>query len=226
MKTKRTPTAGLTLALGIVLGVGTALADDGQRPSPNTTPQWWQFVGSIPTKVNPGLDPAGANCVVGQNGSVWYLVGTFSSGPVTRNCSIPAGTALFFPVVNFVNINTPNVCGQGPGSLSVDVMRSQIAPYLDGATNLSVLVDGHAVEHPRVKSNPFAVAVPADNIFVSGCGGMPAGIYSPVVDDGYYAFLGPLKEGSHVLRVHAEIPGISFVLDVTYNLTVVPVQLK
>jgi len=53
---------------------------------------------------------------------------------------------------------------------------------------------------------------------------VPAGIYSPAVDDGFYVQLNPLKVGSHTLHFHAENPG--FVEDVTYNLTVVPVLLK
>jgi hypothetical protein len=55
---------------------------------------------------------------------------------------------------------------------------------------------------------------------------VPAGVYSPSVDDGYYALLKPLSLGNHTLHVHAEIPSQSFVLDVTYNLIVKPVQLK
>jgi hypothetical protein len=56
--------------------------------------------------------------MVGQRGPVWLLAGTFSGGSATRSCSIPQGEWLFFPVVNYVNFNTPN-CNQGPGNLSV-----------------------------------------------------------------------------------------------------------
>jgi hypothetical protein len=53
---------------------------------------------------------------------------------------------------------------------------------------------------------------------------VPAGVYSPSVDDGYYVLLKPLSVGNHTLHIHAESTG--FTLDVTYDLTVVPVQLK
>ena len=53
--------------------------------------------------------------MVGQSGSVWFLAGIFGGGSATRTCAVPAGKALYFPVLNSVNINAPNVCGQGPG---------------------------------------------------------------------------------------------------------------
>jgi hypothetical protein len=35
-----------------------------------------------------------------------------------------------------------------------------------------------------------------------------------------------LDAGSHTVHIHAEIPSSTFVTDVTYNLTVVPLALK
>jgi len=226
MRTKKTVTVGLIL--GLVLGASTTFAEDDDV-LPNGTAQWWQFIGSIPASVNPGQDKTGADCVVGQRGSVWFLAGTFTGGTTIRTCSIPAGESLFFPVVNSVNINTPNVCGQDSNNMSVAALRAQIAPLIDAATNLSVRVDGRPVENvSRVKSRAFAISFPADNIFNTACapGTFPAGTYSPAVDDGFYVLLEPLKVGRHTLHIHGEIPSIRFVLDVTYNLKVVPVLLK
>jgi len=215
---------------GLLLSAGTASADVG--PLSGLTAQWWQLVGSIPTSVNPGLDKTGADCMVGQRGPVWFLVGTFASGPVTRSCSVPEGAWLFFPVVNDVNINTPNVCGQNSANQSVDFLRSQIAPAVDGATGLSVHVDGKPVKDVvRVKSLPFAVTFPADNIFnapceAAGLGSVPANTYSPAVDDGFYTLLAPLSVGTHTLHIQGQIPAVGLTVDVTYNLTVVAVVLK
>ena len=203
--------------------------DDGQFPS--LTAQWWQFVISIPSTVNPLLDLTGADCVVGQRGPVWFLAGTFFGGTATRACSIPAGEALFFPVINSVQINTPNVCGQS-GNLGVEALRALSAPFIDAATNLSVQVDGKPVEDLfRVKSKVFATTFPADNIFNAPCvggglGTVPAAVYSPSVDDGFYVLLRPLSVGSHTLHIHAEVPSQMFAVDVTYDLTIVPGQLK
>jgi hypothetical protein len=47
----------------------------------------------------------------------------------------------------------------------------------------------------------------------------------PTVDDGFYVMLRPLPVGAHTLRIHGENPVHSFVLDVTYELTVVPLTL-
>lgn len=54
-------------------------------------------------------------------------------------------------------------------------------------------------------------------------GGLPSGIYSPAVDDGIYVHLNPLAVGPHTLDIRAENPSQGFALDVTYNLTVVPI---
>jgi hypothetical protein len=190
---------------------------------------WWQWALSIPTSVNPQLDKTGKDAVVGQRSSVWFLAGVFGGGTVTRACSVPQGTALFLPVINSVNINTPKVCGQ-KGPLTVEKLRALSAAFIDGAANLSVTLDGVAITNlQRVKSGVFAVALPEDNVFDSPCaglGGVPAGIYSPAVDDGFYVLLNPLSVGGHTLHFHAENPSQGFTQDVTYNLTVVPVSLK
>ena len=74
----------------------------------------------------------------------------------------------------------------------------------------------------------FEVALPENNLFDGPCTGadlgkVPAGIYSPSVDEGFYVKLNPLKKGNHTLHFHAENRSQSFVEDVSYNLTVVPV---
>ena len=66
--------------------------------------RWWQFVFSIPAADNPQLHDD--KCEVGQSGPVWFLTGKFcveescqSFLSATRSCTIPAGKALFFPIV-------------------------------------------------------------------------------------------------------------------------------
>jgi hypothetical protein len=128
-----------------------------------------------------------------------------------------------------VNINTPNVCGQGPDNSSVENLRASSSAFINGATNLSVEVDGKSINVLRpVQFQIFEVALPENNLFDGPCtdaglGNVPAGIYSPSVDEGFYVKLNPLKKGNHTLHFHAENPSQSFVEDVSYNLTVVPV---
>jgi hypothetical protein len=186
--------------------------------------QWWQFVISIPDNENPLNDSTGAKCIVGQRGPVWFLVGTSGGSPVNRVCKVPAGKALFFPVLNsfyaddFTQHN------------SIAFAREQAAVIPNDATILSVTVDGHAIQHLedkfRIRSNVFELTLPDENIFgvppTAAC--PPSGTCSPAVDDGYYVMLKPLTVGNHT--VHIIGATTTFNVDVTYTLKVVPVDLK
>jgi hypothetical protein len=228
-----------TVGIGLVftLPINMAFADsenmafEDSESFKKLSAEWQQWALSIPASENPQLDTTGGKCMVGERGSVWFLAGVFfgGAGTATRTCSVPGGEALYFPVINSVQINSPNVCGQGPENLSVEELRSMAAPTIDAATNLSMTVDGIAVKNVRrVKSEVFVVALPENNVFVAPCAPLPvpAGIYSPAVDDGFYVLLKPLPLGHHTLHFQAESPAGVIVEDVTYNLTVVPVLLK
>jgi hypothetical protein len=212
-------------ALMLMMPLRTASADSFK----DLSAEWWQWALSIPASVNPQLDTTGEDAVVGQRGEVWFLAGVFLGGTVVRTCSVPEGTALFFPVTNSVQINTPNICGESPADLSIAELRTRAASAIDQATNLSVEVDGAPIKNiRRVKSKVFAVALPDDNVFDAPCasvGDVPAGIYSPAVDDGFYVLLDKLSAGEHTLHFHAE-DSSGVVQDVTYDLTVVPVSTK
>ena len=188
--------------------------------------EWWQWALSIPASENPILDPTGEKCIIGQRGSTWFLAGN-TGGGTTRTCSVPEGTVLFFPLINSVNIDTPNVCGQGPERTPIKDLRAASAAFIDGASNLLAEVDDKPIDNVRrIQSKVFAVALPEENLFGAPCA---VGILSPAVDDGFYVRLRPLEVGDHTLHFHAENLGDpstkedDFVLDVTYNLTVVPV---
>jgi hypothetical protein len=217
----------VAVAAGISMPVSFALADTAAYEQ--LSGEWWQWALSIPAGENPLADTTGEECMVGQRGSNWFLAGTFGATTATRTCSIPRGATLFFPVINFVGFDTPGVCGQGE-PLPSQFYRDLAASFIDGASNLSVQVDGNPVAQlHRVQSKVFSVALPEDNLFAAACapfGGLPAGIYSPAVDDGIYVRLNPLAVGSHTLQFHAENPSQGFVLDVTYNLVVIPVVQK
>lgn len=191
--------------------------------------QWWQWALSIPTPENPMLDTTGDKCVVGQNGSTWFLAGVFNGSTVTRSCSVPERKELFFPIVNSVNINVPNVCGQGADNISVADLRTFSADFINMITKVSITVNGKPIEEARrVRSKVFEVAFPENNVFdelCAGLGGVPAGIFSPAVDDGFYVKLKNLEAGNHILQFSAETAS-GVMQDVTYHLTVVPVLSK
>jgi hypothetical protein len=107
---------------------------------------------------------------------------------------------------------------------------------MDAAFNLSVTVDGEPIkkfskleEKFRVRSAVFEVTVPEGGL-------IPAGIYSPAVDDGFYVMLKPLAVGAHTLHFTGSSPGCDyaptgfhvdpFSVDVTYHLTITPVSLN
>lgn len=198
--------------------------------------QWWQWALSIPVASNPlydpvqASDPTAVNCMVGQRGPVWFLGGATSGGTYRRTCSVPEGIALFFPVINSVNINTPGICGQVAKNLSVRELRALVAPFIDAATVVTAKVDNKPVKHiRRIRSEPFIGALPKDNLFVVPCqGDSPAGVYSPGVDDGYYVKLDGLPPGVHTLAFRAVSvptdPTKTFNLDVEYILNVIPVS--
>ena len=96
-------------------------------------------------------------------------------------------------------------------------------------SNPKVELDGVPVRQlRRLKSEVFEIALPESNVFDPLCSplNVPAGIFSPAVDDGYYVTLDPLKKGPHTLHIHAENSGQGFLLDVTFNLNVIPVLNK
>jgi hypothetical protein len=201
----------------------------GLPPSqlPELTAEWWQWWLSMPSSVNPLTDTTGEQCMVGQRGPIWFLAGNlYETQAVTRSCSVPGDRTLFFPVINEVAISAPaGVCGStGPGTAKQ--LRADIKPSIDAAQYLLVKVDGQPVRKNllrRVQSQVFEIAIPADNVFGGGPS-CPASIFSPAVDDGYYVSLDPLSLGAHTIHIQAESGSLT--IDVTYNLTVVPVTVN
>src|SRR5262247_674543 len=135
----------VAVCVGLIMPLNVTAADAPFLQ--HVSAEWWQWALSIPTPGNPLTDGTGEHCMVGQRGATWFLAGVQEGGTVTRTCAVPEGKTLFFPVINFVNVNTPNVCGQNAENIPVAALREQIAPFIDGATSLSVTVDGKQVQH-------------------------------------------------------------------------------
>ncbi|MBM3225260.1 MAG: hypothetical protein FJZ47_15860 [Candidatus Tectomicrobia bacterium] len=185
--------------------------------------RWLQWLFSTPTDTNPAADTTGANCAEGQSGPVWFLAGSFGT-TVTRECTVPAGKALFFPLVN-------GIFGAGvfdceptvPGTAcNLAALRSAAAASMDAVT-LEASVDGRPLRdllEQRVQSPVMTFTYPPSNVF-----GVPPGTYAPNVADGYWLMLAPLRVGTHTLHFKAEITGGPFVgtvIEVTYHLTIAP----
>jgi hypothetical protein len=165
----------LGIGFGLLAAANIVRADD-HTSLEQLTAQWWQWAFSIPTMQNPLSDQTGQNCMIRQRGSVWFLAGLPSGGTASRTCSvIPAGTTLFFPVINAVGYNSPN-CGQGPEDLSAKELRANVAAFIKTVTDLRVDLDDRPFySFQRVQSDVFPISIPADNI--AGCA---SGVYSPL----------------------------------------------
>jgi hypothetical protein len=101
--------------------------------------KWWHWAVSIPTATNPLLDPTGEHCNVGQSGNVWFLAGTAGSGSATRTCAIPAGKAIFLPILNQFDC-----CESGQ---TVADMRKNVTYQIDNVTSMDFKLDGVSLQN-------------------------------------------------------------------------------
>jgi hypothetical protein len=217
----------LSLLCALALSAPARAASD-DNPNPNVYPltekvgektyaewaaAWWQWGLGIKKDKNPITDKTGEFAGEGQSGPVWFLAGNFG-GETKRTCSIPAGKALFFPVVN-----------QGPGGSperADEKKLSAIAKELmDTAEDLQVIVDDKPLKDVvkyRVASPLFTLnglEKAADAVVPNASG------TCKMVSDGYWIMLKPLDKGEHTLRIKGKVKKTGFSLDVTYKLTVV-----
>jgi hypothetical protein len=189
---------------------------------------WWQWAYSLPADGHPLFDTA--DCSEGQSGKVWFLGGTFTTveeapgvvvGEAERECTVPAGTALFFPIVN-AEANTFD----DPDASEEDLRG--VANFLgDHIQDLSCTIDGTPVEQLhlfRAESPQFTIGpLPENNIL-----GIEAGSTAKSVGDGVFLMLAPLPKGTHVIEFSgaavftAEDDGFDFVfmLNIRYCITV------
>jgi len=197
--------------------------------------EWWKWAASFPADMNPIGDETGELCDMGQSGPVWFLAGTFGATGVERDCTIPPGKAIFYPLINVTWVDAP-----GDEILSDDEVRWIVATMTgagDLACQLSSTLDTFdtpnfgevaapvtALGRPivRAQSPKDSVYLPEGNIF-----GLPAGVNDRLIAEGYWVMLPPLKRGDHVLNLHgaecAENDGAiqkTFETEVTYYLNV------
>jgi hypothetical protein len=183
--------------------------------------EWWQWAFSLPVDQNPFFDEGGscANGANGQFGPVWFLTGVINvSGTAVRDCTVPAGKALFFPILN-AECSTL----EGNGVTEAE-LRACAEGLIDPVTNVAAEIDGVPVqdlEDYRVSSPLFTYGPLPDNNVLQLFGvDAPAGATSPAVADGFYLLVTPLPVGEHTIHFTGTVG--TFTLDITYNLTVVP----
>ncbi len=243
MKSRKTKIIISVLALSAVLAANLALA---QNPNPKVLPpasqpyglsyaewsvKWWQWMFSLPADNSPilGTGPVSA----GQSGPVWFLTGAFASGVYTRECTIPAGVALFFPVYNAWADNTG--CPDWT-TFSAEELAGMAQWFIDNAPpgGVTSTIDGvpvqgiaNAAESPyRVGPQVFSYTLASANNFLAyGLGPLwgadlsciaDGTVVSPAAEDGVYLMVAPLSAGKHTIRFAV----VDFI-DVTYHITVV-----
>lgn len=157
--------------------------------------RWWRWCYYDPLGTSPVADTTGELCSKGQTDeNVWFLAGTFG-GTAIRNCSMPAGKAIFFPVVNdLVSFYTDT-------HLKTEAeLFSYARADLDHVTFLQVKVDGMEIqdlESFRSCSSIFQISLPNKN-------GRSSFITTEAVSDGYWMFLKPVGHGQHIVEFAGE----------------------
>jgi len=205
---------------------------------------WWQWLFSLPTTHHPLFDTAEASA--GQHGRVWFLGGTFavtivgnvSVGRVTREVTIPAGKALFFPILNseYDNVGCPG-SPVPPTSFSVEQLRALVSANQDLASAMTCTIDGvpvpgltDPIRTPfRVSSPVFGYNLPANNNVEQYYGldcvtdptGQPIQV-QPAVADGVFILLAPLPPGHHTIHFGGSVGNpVWLIQDITYHINVV-----
>jgi len=172
--------------------------------------RWWEWALSIPAAINPILDTTGVNCGKGQVGNAWFLAGTFG-GTATRDCTIPAGKSLFFPLIN-------NIAFDPKGNETVIDLRMLAAGLIDAAVDLTCTID----ENPCADNlRSFRAQSPIFEAIVRTHSIVAPKFYNPMVSDGYWLLFAPLDAGTHTLVFGAQT-STGFSTSVTYTLTVMP----
>ena len=245
MKIRFSATAVFTMVMVMAMTQGAALAG---KPNPDVAPvnstthgltyaEWsarqWQWLYSLPIDAHPLFDTA--DCSEGQSGKVWFLGGTFASietepgvivGEVDRTCTIPSGTALFFPLID---VETSTIEGNGETEEELRDLANFFADFID-PESVFLVVDGREadVSNNRVESPLFTFGpLPANNVLESFGVDAPEGATTPAVSDGYFAMVKPLPVGTHTLHFggladFTSVGGPIFIQDISYTITVVP----
>jgi uncharacterized protein YecT (DUF1311 family) len=165
----------------------------------NWSKEYWRWSKSFPPGQGPTDDQSGVRCSSGQPDKVWFLTGSIASKPVQRQCTIPAGRPIFFPVLASH--------AEAPAkSATCNTLLGVLNSHTLSAKNLKVLLDGKEIAAilPRWRQ--------ATDCYKQG--------ESIISSDGYWLALKPLPPGKHTLRFGGEMEQDGFRQDVTYDLLV------
>jgi hypothetical protein len=183
---------------------------------------FWKWALEMPASENPVNDQSGEKCANGQsntNSSVFYL--TFNNGGKSeRTCKVPAGMALFIPVMQVEWSDK-----ESPGA-TVDDLRSAAKKDQDSVNSLYLKLGDKEYNYQdllKYRTQPteqFEVMY-ADN----GLFGVAKGGPSKVVADGFHILTEPLERGTYPIHFKSSLicpdPGCAepnFAQDIQYTI--------
>jgi len=178
--------------------------------------QWWNWAARIPSTLNPVSDSKGFLCQIGQAGNFFFLAQSTGGRAVARTCTVPAGKAIFFPVI------TLRCSGRGIGDVRLNTCAKDSANRInfvqvdvDRQTLMAADFPTGPVNMPfRARSRPLSVDFASKNPFGAASGS------ARLVADGFWVLLRPLKPGTtHLIHIRGHVPG-GFTTNVTYRLKV------
>jgi hypothetical protein len=205
------PSAATLLAAALAATVAAPAAPAGTSATPDTTfatlpldakvegrgyPElaeaWWRWAYRQRDGMRPTQDPTGAQCHVGQTGTVWFLAGTPGTGTANRRCTVPEGRHLFLPVHVALEYSVP---GRRRDCATLRTAAGEVASR---PLSYRVELDGAPLAPVRSASRDcFDAYADADHDEV------PPGLYAPASTDGLWLLLPPLPKGPHRLVVEA-----------------------
>jgi hypothetical protein len=203
----------IVIAISVILALAVAAPiASGQTVSHRLgvkalTEAWWTWALANPSPAVGDYDVDDPQCEGEFVEGVFFLAGTLGGGDATRTCTVPAKTALFFPVINaFCTADEPNYpqCATDP----VDTGLANREPY--------ATLDGEDLKFRRITSEDFTLILPEDNIF-----GLPGGPYEHLAtSDGLWVYLPQgLKPGEYTVEFGGAVGNVP--LNITYELIVV-----
>jgi hypothetical protein len=214
-----------------------SLREDRGDPNPRVVPpherylgltygEWqakfFQWAWSIPASNNPTIPGNEDKIATGQPKHLWFLATiSFGTGPVEQHFTVPEGTGLYVTVydVEWDNI----LCIDPDEHHTVPELRDIAKSLVDQARDIRVELDGSRIENVtryRSTSPVFYSRVAEDDLF--GCTDEPAGIYGPMVSDGYVLILPPLPVGEHLITERYKLVdgGTVTPVNTTWHITV------
>jgi hypothetical protein len=179
---------------------------------------WWQA--AFATPVVGGDHPLFSGGAFQGPKGMLFLAGVFADpdDPAVVEITIPAGTPLFFPIIN----TSCSVYEPDPfHGDDEDELRDCANGHMDNTSDLFAEIDGKPVKKInayRTESPLFVWGpLPEDNIL-----GAPEGTTSPSVDAGFYLLVKPLPVGEHVIEFGGTFDLFGASINTMYIVHVVP----